>query len=76
MGPDPRDGAGPEKLSAQGRAAADRETSETEVGQEMGIYSSGGSDGGYRIKGDWGLHHEEAEYGRTIYCDANDSGPL
>ena len=23
-----------------------------------------------------GLHHEEAEYGCAIYCDATDSGPL
>ena len=31
---------------------------------------------GSGLRGDWDLHHEEAEYGHAVYCDANDYGPL
>ena len=28
------------------------------------------------IRGDQDILHEEEEYGRAVYCDATDSGPL
>ena len=76
VGPDPPDGAVPGKLSAQGCATAPREAYEAKGGGVMGISSSGGSDGGSGLRGDWDLHHKEAEYSRAIYCNATDSGPL
>ena len=42
----------------------------------MVISSVGSSNGGSRFRGDWGLHHKEAEYGSAIYCDAANSKPL
>ena len=42
----------------------------------MEVSSAGGSDGGGGLRGDWGLHHKEAEYGRAIYFNADNSGPL
>ena len=36
----------------------------------------GGSNGGSRLRGDQDIRHEEAEYGRAVYCNATDSGPL
>ena len=72
----PPDGAGPEQLPAQVRAMAHQEAAKAEGGGEMLVSSAGGSDGGGGIRGDWGLHHKEAEYGYAIYCDAADYGTL
>ena len=76
MGPDPLDGAGPEHIPEQGRATSHQERAEAEGGRDMGISSAGGSNGGGGLRGDWVLHHEEAEYGFAIYCGATDYGPL
>ena len=45
-------------------------------GWELGIYSAGGVNGGSGLRGDWDIRHKEAEYDRSVYCDATDSGPL
>ena len=74
--PDPPYGAGPEQISAQGCAIDHRETSEAAEGGFLVISSAGGSNGGSGLRRYQGLRHEEAEYSRTIYCDANSSGPL
>ena len=42
----------------------------------MVISSAGDSDGGGGLRGDRGLHHEEAEYSCVIYCDKTNYGPL
>ena len=42
----------------------------------MGVPIIGGNNGGSRLRGDWYICPKEAEYGRTVYCDATDSGPL
>ena len=42
----------------------------------MGISSAGGSNVGGGLQLDWVLYHEDAEYGRAIYCNATDYGPL
>ena len=76
MCPEPPDGTVPEHLPAQGCATDHWEASEAEGGGEMGISSDGGSNGGGGLLGDLGLHHEEAEYGHAIYCNATDYGPL
>ena len=49
VGPDPPDGAGPDKISAQGRATDYHEESEAEGRGELGISHAGGSNGGSRI---------------------------
>ena len=36
----------------------------------------GGGNWGIRFLGDQGIHHEEAEHGCTVYCDATNYGPL
>ena len=74
MGPDTQDGAGPGQLPEKGCATAHQEAAEE--GGEMVILSDGGSEGGCGLQRDWGLHHKEAEYGRAIYCNAANSGPL
>ena len=76
MGPDPPDGAGPEHIPEQVHNTYHWEASEAEGGGWVGISSDVGSNGGGGLLGDLGLHHEEVEYGRSIYCDATDSGPL
>ena len=73
VGPYSLDGAGTEKLSAQGHATAHWMEAKAAGGGELGLYSSGGGNDGSGLQGDWVLHHEEAEYGRAIYCDATDS---
>ena len=45
-------------------------------GWELVIPLIGGGNGGSRLRGDWDIHHEDAEYGRVAYCDATDSRPL
>ena len=45
-------------------------------GGEFGISSAGGGNGGSGIQGYQCLHHNEAEYGCTIYFDATDYVPL
>ena len=76
MGPDPPDGAGPEQIPAQGIAMSHQEAAEVEGGGEIVISSADISNGGVRLWIDWGLHHKKTEYGRAIYCDAADAGPL
>ena len=42
----------------------------------LGLTTIEGENGGSRIRGDQEIHNEEAENGRTLYCDATNSGPL
>ena len=76
MIPNPLDGAGPVQLSEKGRAKSHREADEEEGGWELGLSSTSGGNSGIRLQGDWGLGHEEAEYGRAIYYDAKNYGPM
>ena len=75
-GTDPQDGAGPEYFSTQGRVTAHQEASEETEGWELVIPLIGGVNVGSRLWGDWYICYKEVEYGRTVYCDATDSGPL
>ena len=44
-------------------------------GRELGIPAVGGNNEGYGNGGDKDINSPEAEYGRTIYCDAANSRP-
>ena len=76
MGPDPTYVAGPEQLPAQGRVTTLRKSNKARGGVDMGISSDGDSNGGSGFQGDRGIHHNDAKYGHTIYCDATDYVPL
>ena len=72
MGPNLPDG----DLGRFQHRVAQRLTGRQPKGEGVEISSSGGSDRGSGLQGDWGLHHKEAEYGCAIYCDATDYGPM
>ena len=55
---------------------AGRESAKETGGWELGVPIIGGINGGSRLRGDQNMHHEDAEHGRTVYCDETDSGPL
>ena len=77
MGPHSKDGLGPEKFSKQGREEDHREASAAaKDGWEIGIPDSGRGTEGSGVRGDKEVGHKDAEHGRSIYCDATDSGPL
>ena len=42
----------------------------------MGLPFLGGDDSGGSIEGGKGIYTEEAEYGRSVHCNATDSRPL
>ena len=76
MGNDPKDGAGPEYFSTQGRATSHQEASEETGGWDLVILLIGGGNGRSRLQRDQDIHHEEAEYGCAVYCDTTDSVPM
>ena len=49
---------------------------EEKGGWELVIPLIGGGNGGIRLRGNQDIRHEEEEYGRAVYCDATDSGPM
>ena len=76
LGPNSADGEGPGQFPVQGRAEDYGEaTAETEV-RELGIPTAGGGNKGGGNGGDTDIYYTEAEYGRAIYCDTADSGPM
>ena len=76
VGTDPQEGAGPEYFSTQGCATAHWEEAEETGVRELGTTLIVGGNIGSRLRGDWKMCHEEAEYGRALYCDTNNSRPL
>ena len=76
MGTHPEDRAGPGYLPAHGCATNHREETKETGGWELGVTAIGGGNGVNGLRGDHKVCHEEAEHGRVIYCDANNSGPL
>ena len=52
VGPDPPDVSGPVQLSSQGCAKDHRESAEEAGGWDLGLSSTGGGNGGSRIRGD------------------------
>ena len=55
---------------------ANQEEAEGMGGWELGVTIIRGIKGGIRLQGDQNIHHEEAEHGRAVYCDATNSGSL
>ena len=76
VGADPKDRAGAGELHARGRAQDHWETAAERGGWEMDLSSSEGGHARGGVRRDSEGRHKEAEYGRAIYCDATDSGPL
>ena len=76
MGAHPPHGTVPRKFSTRGRTADNGETDEDTGGVGPIIPAAGNSNGGGRLRGDWGLYFKEAEDGHAIYCDTADSRPL
>ena len=76
MGIDGEDGKGPGHFPGQGRAEAHGETAAAWDRQYVVLPFTDGSDEGGRDRLDSDVYPPEAEYGRAIYCDAADSGPV
>ena len=72
MGTNPQDGVVPEYFPTQGRVMDHWEADKKTGGWELGVPIIGGSNCGSRPRGDRNIHHEEAEHGRTVYCNAAD----
>ena len=76
MGVDGKNGKSSGHLSGQGSAEAHGETAEMMDRRDVVLPITGGRDEGGRDCLDLDLNPPEAEYGRVIYCDAADSGPV
>ena len=76
MGTDGEDGKGPGQFLVQGHAEDHGETDEAREGRDLVLPFVGWSDEGGNDRSDTDVNPPEAEYGRTIYCDAADSGPV
>ena len=50
--------------------------STAEFGRNMGAHLGGGGERGGRVRSDRNLHPEKVEYGRTVYCNIADYGPV
>ena len=42
----------------------------------VGVHLGGGVERGGGVLADGNLHSAKSEYGRIVYCDTNDSGPM
>ena len=76
MGPDGEDGVNPGRLPGQGCKADNRAATLTREGWAVVIPIPGGSTEGGRHREDQDVDPSEAEYGRAIYYDVIDSGPV
>ena len=45
-------------------------------GWDLVVPAFGGVNRGSRLRWDQKVGHKEAEHGRSVYCDATNSGPL
>ena len=76
VGDYPPHGQVPGYFSEQIRQADYRETAKATGGWELGVPTAGYIYGGGGFLGDGRICPEEAEYSRTVHCDAADFGPL
>ena len=76
MGSDEENGISPGRLPGQGCKAANRSATSTREVWAVVIPIPGGSTGGGGRREDQDVDPSEAEYGRALYCDATDSGPV
>ena len=63
-------------FSLQGRDEDHWEATAAKEIRDLGIPTAVGGKEGSGNGGDTDIHHTEAEYGRGIYCDATDYGPM
>ena len=70
------DGEGPGQFPVQGREEDHMEATTATEGRELEIPTAGGGNEGGGNGGDTDIYYTEAEYGRAIYCDTADSGPM
>ena len=76
MGLNAADGEDPGKFPVQGRDEDHGETTAAKEGQELVIPAVDGNNEGDQNGGDKDLNDPEAEYCRTIHCNAADYGPM
>ena len=76
MGTDGEYGKGPGQISVQGRAEAHGEAAAARERRDLALTFSDWSNEGGKDCLDSDVNPPEAEYGRAIYCDAADSGPV
>ena len=69
-------GEGPGQFTVQGGKEDHGEEAATKEGREMVLLAIGESNEGDGDVGDKDINYPEAEYGRKIYYDAADSGPM
>ena len=70
------DGESPGQYPVQGREEDHGETTVVKEGQEMNIPAAVRDNEGGKNGGDTDFNSSEAEYGRAIYCDAANFGPM
>ena len=76
MGPHKEDGVSPGRLPGQGCEVVNREIASPGEGWTMVLPVPGRGNEGGGDSADSDVDPSEAEHGRTIYCDAADSGPM
>ena len=76
MGSGEEDGIGPGQFSVQGRAEAHGVAASAREIRYLVIPFVGSNNKGGRDRPGTDINPLEAEYGRAIYCDAADSGPV
>ena len=76
MGPDKEDGVSPGRLPGQGCKAANRAETLTREGWAVVLPIPGGIPEGGGHSEDQDVNPSETEYGRAIYCNTTDSGPV
>ena len=76
MGSDKKYGVGPGRLSMQGCKKVNGEATSPWEGWEVVLLVPGEDDEGGGDRTDPDINPPEAEHGRAIYCDADDSGPV
>ena len=72
----PLHGTSPGGLPILGDTTTDRAAATAEVGREMGIHFGRGGERECRVRCNENLHSEKSEYGRTVYCDTANYGPV
>ena len=76
MGYDPLHGPGPFGVTIYSSQTVHWEATKAAGGYELVLPTAVDGNGEIRVQGDGIICPEEAEYDRTIYCNAVDSGPI
>ena len=72
----PMHGTGPGEFPRSSGAETDGAASMAEVRQKVGVYLGGGGERGDSVLADVNLHSAKAEYGRAVYYNAINYGPM